>query len=216
MKNLLLTTVIVGALLAGQETKAQIGFNVNVHVRNRPLLGVPGTVIVNEPRSYVRAGFYRQQYGNRYNTYRRQDVYAQRNIRPEYRNDNRYDQRGYNDRFNQGRNDERRNERFDNNRNDQRNSNDRGNQGRIENNRMENNRIENSRIDQRGNDNHGNQDRNNGQRPDTRRNEPVLTAPQKNNDYKDEYSDNRGENVDQNRNVTPVPGQIRTAQRRGQ
>ncbi len=172
MKNLLLTTMIVGASIFGNETKAQLGFSLHVNIGNRPSWGVPGNVnanyyympeidsyydlssrqfiyedegrwifasnlpdyyrgydlnrgykvVVNEPRPYLRGDYYRQQYRGRYDNYRRNDVYAQRNMRPDYRNDNRfdnrydnrnngYDQRGNNnDRFDRGRNDDRRND----------------------------------------------------------------------------------------------------------
>src|SRR5476651_2496364 len=69
-------------------------------------------VVVNEPRPYLHADFYRQQYRAHYNTYRRPEVYAQQYAHPTYRNDQRFDN---------NRNDQRFNDQRYGNRNDQRN-----------------------------------------------------------------------------------------------
>ena len=100
-------------------------------------------VVINEPRPYLHADFYRQQYRAHYNTYRRPEVYAQQYARPNYRNDQRLDYR----------NDQRYNgQQYNNNRNDQRfneqrsNNNDRFNQGRSNDNRggaQHNDRMDN-------------------------------------------------------------------------
>lgn len=127
MKKILFTTLLFSAIVSFQQSKAQVRFNVNVNIGNRPNWGVPGNyagdyyylpeidayydiprrsfvylqgnnwvfstslpfmyrdydlyhgykVVVNEPRPYLHAGFYRNRYSQYYNTFRRPSVIEQ-------------------------------------------------------------------------------------------------------------------------------------------